>query len=68
MLRTAGKVEKPENKKKNRTGSGSERPAAGRTAAGTSYRKKVKLMVELDNYKADLAALEKPLVEVRDSL
>ncbi|MGO5165802.1 MULTISPECIES: peptide chain release factor 2 [unclassified Candidatus Paralachnospira] len=25
-------------------------------------------MVELDNYKADLAALEKPLVEVRDSL
>ena len=30
--------------------------------------KKVKLLVELDAFKGELAALEKPLVEVRDSL
>ncbi len=31
-------------------------------------RKKVKLLVELDAFKGELTALEKPLVEVRDSL
>ncbi len=32
------------------------------------YRKRVKLVVELDQFKYTLSTYEKPLVEVRDSL